>query len=140
VQLTNGAPVDVTPQGSAAADRFGFDAVRLPTVWAASCTASDRKAAAALWPELGPGAEHGRATVELGLRRGPAERRGATRSPVGLVAAAASGWAAGHRDQSLALLSRAEAMNRAHPTYYSSAWVALGRVFLETGRLGTCPN
>ena len=60
-------------------------------------------------------------------------------SPVGLVAAAASGWAAGRRAEALALLSRAEALDHAHPTYYSSAWVALGRVFLETGRLGTCP-
>ena len=70
VQLTSGAPADVTPQGSAADDRYGFDAVRLPIRWAASCTASDRKAAASLWPVLGPPAERGRATVDLGLRRG----------------------------------------------------------------------
>jgi endoglucanase len=61
------------------------------------------------------------------------------KSPVGLVAAAASGWAAGHRDEALGLLARAEALDHEHPSYYSSAWVALGRVFLETGRLGTCP-
>lgn len=66
--------------------------------------------------------------------------RGAVKSPIGLVAVAASGWAVGHRDEALALLSRAETQDRAHPTYYSSAWVALGRVLLETGRLGTCPS
>jgi hypothetical protein len=47
--------------------------------------------------------------------------------------------AAGHRDDALGLLSRAEVLDHQHPSYYSSAWVALGRVFIETGRLGTCP-
>jgi endoglucanase len=139
VQLTSAGPADVTPQGSGAGDRYGFDAVRIPIRWAASCTTSERKAAAALWPVLGPAALHGRATVDLGIRRGEIRARGAVKSPVGLVAAAASGWAAGHRDEALGLLSRAEALDHQHPTYYSSAWVALGRVFLETGRLGTCP-
>jgi endoglucanase len=139
VQLTNAAPADVTPQGSGAGDRYGFDAVRIPIRWAASCTESERKAAAVLWPVLGPAALHGRATVDLGLRRGEIQGRGAVKSPVGLVAAAASGWAAGHRHEALGLLARAEALDHEHPSYYSSAWVALGRVFLETGRLGTCP-
>ena len=60
------------------------------------------------------------------------------RSPLGLVAAAAVGWAAGHTGAALRLLDRAEATNRVRPTYYASAWVALGRVLLETARLGTC--
>ena len=140
VQLTNAAPVDVTPQGSGTDDRYGFDAVRLPIRWAASCTMSEREAAAALWPVLGPAALRDRATVDLGLRRGEIQERGAVKSPVGLVAAAGSGWAAGHRIDALDLLSRAESLDHAHPTYYASAWVALGRVFLETGSLGTCPT
>ncbi|HSZ36550.1 MAG TPA: glycosyl hydrolase family 8 [Acidimicrobiales bacterium] len=139
VQVTGSAPVDVAPQGNRADDRYGFDAVRVPIRWGASCNSSDRQAVAALWPVLGPAALRGHATVDLGLRRGEDQGRGAVRSPVGLVAAAASGWAAGHRDRALALLSRAEALDRARPTYYSSAWVALGRVFFETSRLGTCP-
>lgn len=139
VQLTAGAPADVTPQGGPD-DRYGFDAVRVPIRWAASCTASERKAAASMWPVLGPAARRGRATVELGLHRADIEARGAVKSPVGLVAAAASGWAAGRRDEALGLLSKAESLNRAHPSYYSSALVALGRVFLETARLGTCPD
>jgi endoglucanase len=75
-------------------DPDGFDAVRLPIRWAASCDPADR--------------------------------------------AAAAGWAAGHRVDAALLLDRAQAEDRAHPTYYSSAWVALGRVFLQTYRLGTC--
>jgi endoglucanase len=140
VQLTNAGPADVTPQGSVTDDRYGFDAVRIPIRWAGSCAVADRRATAALWPVLGPAALRGRATVELGLRHGEIQERSAVKSPVGLVAAAASGWAAGHRDQALGLLFRAELLDHAHPTYYSSAWVALGRVFLETGRLGTCPD
>lgn len=139
VELNSGTTVDVTPQGSATGDRFGFDAVRLPIRWAASCVPADREVAASLWPVLGPPAKRGRATVDLGLHRGREQRQGAVSSPVGLVAAAASGWAAGRRTEALDLLARAEALNRKNPTYYSSAWVALGRVFLETGRLGTCP-
>jgi endoglucanase len=140
VQLTGAAPADVPPQGSGSDDRYGFDAVRIPIRWAASCTASERKAAAPLWPVLASAALRGHPTVELGLHRGEIQVHGAVKSPVGLVAAAASGWAAGNRDAALGLLSRAEALNHAHPSYYSSAWVALGRVFLETGRLGTCPS
>jgi endoglucanase len=140
VQLTSAAPADVSPQGSGSDDRYGFDAVRIPIRWAASCTASERKAAASLWPVLRSAALRGHATVELGLRRGEIQEHGAVQSPVGFVAAAASGWAAGNRDAALGLLSRAEALDHAHPSYYSSAWVALGRVFLETGRLGTCPS
>ena len=140
VLLSGAAPVAVTPQGSASDDRYGFDAVRLPIRWAASCHAADGKAAASLWPALGAPALRGQATVGLDIGRGKSQAQGATRSPVGLVAAAASGWAAGHRDEALQLLSRAESLDHAHPTYYSSAWIALGRVFLETSRLGTCPT
>ena len=140
VQLAGPAPNEVSPQGSGAEDRFGFDAVRVPIRWAASCAPSDRRAVAALWPVLGRAALGGRATVDLGLRRSDRPGRGAVKSAVGLVAAAASGWAAGHRGEALDLLSRAEASDHAHPSYYAAAWVALGRVFLETSRLGTCPS
>ena len=136
VQLTAAQPLAVAPPGQEADAGYGFDAVRLPIRWAASCDPSDRRVAAALWPSLGRRPLAGRATIDLA----PTGRRadGALRSPVGLVAAAAAGWAAGHRGDARLLLDRAEATNRAHPTYYSSAWVALGRVLLDTRRLGTC--
>ncbi len=136
--LTTGTPLAVGPSGSGEGDRYGFDAVRLPIHWAASCDPADGHAVAALWHTLGPRARRGRGTVDLGIRGGAGSTKGAVSSPVGLVAAAAAGWAAGHHTMALALLATAEAQNRAHPTYYSSAWVALGRVFLQTRRLGTC--
>ena len=136
LQLTAGRPLATAPPGQEANDGYGFDAVRLPIRWAASCDAGDRRVAAELWRPLGRAAQAGRATVGLSLSgRGGTQAR---RTAVGLVAAAAAGWAAGHRGAALELLGRAEASNVAHPTYYSSAWVALGRMLLETRRLGTC--
>lgn len=136
VLLQNGQAVVTAPPGQEASDGYGFDAVRLPIRWAASCVASDRHSAARLWPVLRSPALAGRATVDLTVSG--AQGRDALRSPVGLVAAAAAAWAAHHRDIARELLGRAEAMNRVHQTYYSSAWVALGRMFLQTRQLGTC--
>ncbi len=136
VQLTAGRALAIAPPGQEPDDGYGYDAVRLPIRWAASCDGTDRRVAAALWPPLDRAAQAGHATVGLRLSgRGAPQAR---RAPVGLVAAAAAGWAAGHRGAALQLLGRAEATNQAHPTYYSSAWVALGRMLLETRRLGTC--
>jgi endoglucanase len=137
VQLDGGQLTGRSPSGPS--DNYGFDAVRLPVRWAASCDATDRRAAAALWPALGRAALRNRPSVDLPVTPGSAANpKGAVRSPVGLVAAAAAGLAAGHRHDALVLLGRADAMNRARPTYYSSAWVALGLILLETQRLGTC--
>ena len=136
VQLATGPPSAVAPPGHGPVDRYGFDAARLPVRWAASCDDADRHTVAALWPPLERAARQDRPTVDLALtgRRSTA----AVHSPVGLVAAAAAGWAAGRTGAARQLLDRAEATNRVRPTYYASAWVALGRVLLETARLGTC--
>jgi endoglucanase len=131
-----GPPVVVAPPGQEGSDDYGFDAVRLPIRWGASCDVADRRAVAMLWPSLGRAALAGRPSIDLTLAAG--RSRAALQAPVGLVAAAAAGWAAGHREDARALLNRAETANHAHPTYYSSAWVALGRMFLQTRRLGSC--
>jgi endoglucanase len=111
----------------------------MPIRWAASCDTADRRTVATLWPTLrhamGSGGTRSD-TVDLTVAGGRAP--GAQRSAVGLVAVAAAGWAAGHHGEAVQLLGRADAMNRAHPTYYSSAWVALGAMMLESSRLGTC--
>ena len=77
VQLDAGRPLAIAPPGQEADDDYGFDAVRLPIRWAASCDATDRRVAAALWPPLGRPAQAGRATVGLrlsGARRPQARR------------------------------------------------------------------
>jgi cellulose synthase (UDP-forming) len=109
----------------------GLDAHRLAIRLAESCIAADRKVAGALWPlyERDPG----RLSYSLdGSARDP------NRHPVALVAAAAAAHAAEDTDAAAELLDRAETLDRQQPTYYGSAWVALGRVMLTSSALGGC--
>jgi endoglucanase len=54
------------------------------------------------------------------------------------VATAAAVAATGDRARSNELLNRAASIDRSHPTYYGSAWVALGRILLTSSALGGC--
>ena len=56
------------------------------------------------------------------------------------VGAAAAARAAGDEAAASRLLARAQAENDVHPTYYGSAWIALGRVMLTTAALGSCTS
>jgi endoglucanase len=58
--------------------------------------------------------------------------------PVTLVAAAAAAKASGDTRAMTTLLDVAQQLNDQAPTYYGSAWVALGRLFLTTDRLQPC--
>jgi endoglucanase len=110
-----------------------FDAIRVAVRYAASCSPADRRLAAALWPIY---------------RRNPGRDAyaldGAPASPylhaVSLVGAAAAARAGGDRAAATRLLAKAQAQNDAHPSYYGSAWVALGRVMLTTAALGGCTS
>jgi endoglucanase len=55
-----------------------------------------------------------------------------------MVAAAAAADATGDRTRRDALLDAAERREMARPSYYGSAWVALGRVLLTTELAGSC--
>jgi endoglucanase len=59
-------------------------------------------------------------------------------NPVVLVAAAGSAAAAGQAAARDGLLDEAEALDRRFPTYYGGAWVALGRIMLNTKLLDAC--
>jgi cellulose synthase (UDP-forming) len=110
-----------------------FDAVRVALRYAASCNTADRRLAAELWPLY---------------RRNPGRDAyhldGSPASPyvhaVSFVGAAAAARAAGDRAATTKLLARAQAENDMHPSYYGSAWVALGRVMLTTAALGGCAS
>ena len=54
------------------------------------------------------------------------------------MAVAAAAKAAGDASAVPGLLSEAQHLNKQHPTYYGSAWVALGRLLLTTDRLVPC--
>jgi endoglucanase len=105
------------PNGSGPA-AYGYDAARLPIRLAASCDASDRRLAASL----------------TGL-----EGAAPAQHPVFTVARAAQAHAAGDRGAAGRLLDQAAEQDGAAPTYYGAAWVALGRLLLDTDLLGSCP-
>jgi endoglucanase len=133
ISATGSATAVGTPSG-AGTPAYGLDAERVPIWSAAGCTAGVRAQAARNWTVLshtdGQGAH---LTYSLSGRATSTQV-----NPVGLVAAAAAARAAGHARASARLLERAEATSRAHHTYYGDAWVALGRVLLDTHWLKSC--
>jgi endoglucanase len=59
-------------------------------------------------------------------------------TPLGDVAAAAAANGAGATTTRNQLLAAADAVARRYPTYYGTAWAALGRVLLTTHLLSGC--
>jgi endoglucanase len=110
---------------------YSFDAVRVPLRLAESCSAEDRRLAAALWPRL----QHQPGSVRRALDGAPMSD---DEHPAALVGAAAAAHAAGDQRAFGELMARAEALDEARPSYYGSAMVALGRVMLDTDALGEC--
>ena len=93
-----------------------------------------REIAAKAWPAF-----EGRAPADIPVEHDlSGEPVGGEQHPVALVAAAAAADAAGDAGAKAELLDAAEALDRQTPTYYGAAWVALGRVMLETDALD-CP-
>jgi endoglucanase len=120
-------PGDTTPPGS------GLDAARVPIVMAESCVPADRRLAAAMWPLL-RGAP-GRAGYALDGSPTTSQQHATS-----LVGAAAAASASGDGRASARLLDRARALDAAHPSYYGSVWIALGRVMLTSNALGGCKS
>jgi endoglucanase len=116
---------------TAATMTSGLDAVRVAIRAAESCVARDRRIAAELWPlyRQAPG----RASYAM---------TGAPRTPqlhvASLIAAVAAARAANKPFEANRLLAQAEQLNTTTPTYYGSAWLALGRILLTTNALGAC--
>lgn len=117
----------VFASGSAAGGdggRFGWDAVRVPLRFAASCDPADQALAARVWRVMLDGA----GVDEMGDH------------PARLTAAASAAAAAGDHERATSLLDEASAQDQQHPTYYGSALTALARILLTTDRLGGCPQ
>jgi endoglucanase len=114
-----GAVTPSGPPGRRVPATYGFDAPRA-VVWAAVAPrAAGRRLAARAWPAL-----RGRATTE----------------PLAAVAAAAAAAAAGDRSARDRLLARADRLQAGAPTYYGTAWAALGRLLLTSDRLSICSS
>ena len=131
VERTGGADPAPGPPGTS--PRFGLDAARLPVRMAESCDPADRAVAAATHPHLDrPDAE---LVGALDLSGAPLVE---WTNPTVLVAAAAAARAAGSDDAARSRLDAATDLDERTPTYFGSAWVALGRIMLDTDLLGRC--
>lgn len=112
---------------------FGLDAARLPIRFAESCAPADRALAASLRPVLAGNKD---VPAVRNLDGSPARD---WQHPVALVSAAATEHAAGDAEAAAGRLDRASALQQRYPTYFGAAWVALGRIMLDTSLLGECP-
>ncbi len=124
-----------TPQAdpSGRPPRFGLDAARLPVRMAESCDPADRAVAAELLRQLDrPDAV---AVAGYSLDGAPLVDWS---HPVALVGVAGAAEAAGHEQLSDDRLRAAAELDAREPTYYGSAWVALGHILLDTELLGSC--
>jgi endoglucanase len=121
------------PDGSAPAN-YGLDAQRVPVWFASACTAGARETSARWWPLL-ENAKGGGADLSYSLL---GVSRTTVVNPLGLVAAASAAAAAGQDKAAARLLDRADAQANRFHTYYGDAWVALGRVLLDTTWLSPC--
>jgi endoglucanase len=117
------------PGGQAPDVRYSFDAQRVITWFAAGGT--DSGTLAAKWAPLLDGDPRSDASA-LHLDGSVID---STAHPSALVASAAAASAAGHPDVRDQRLAEAESLDAQHPTYYGSAWIALGRALLTTALL-----
>jgi endoglucanase len=128
------APVPTeAPNGSSHFVQYGLDAQRLPVWLATSCNPAARQLAAHFDPLL--------AARENALALSPTGQvidQQTNATPV--IGAAAAAQAAGRTARRDSLFAQAIALNRQTPTYYGSAWIALGRTVLTTHLLGGCPE
>lgn len=124
-------PEPVALTAGSQARQSGQDGLRA-LVWS-DCTPAGRRLAAAWWPMIAATARAGPLTRSLS-----GEPLDTSVSPLSQVAAAAAAAATGHRATAVALLDDADRVLRRYPTYYGSAWVALGRVLLTTDLLPGC--
>jgi endoglucanase len=122
-----------SPNGQPSQVQYGLDAQRLVVWLAAGCDPAARRLAAGWWPKLSSAG----ASQALALRPdGGVVAAGP--SPLALVATAAAADAAGRPADRDRLLDQASAAESAHPSYYSAAWVALGRGLVHGSIAGGC--
>jgi endoglucanase len=114
--------------------RYSIDAARLPIRFAEGCSAGARQIAASMWPFF-----RAQQPGDIGFAYSLDGRLIAPQQTATvLVSAAATAQSAGQIAARDRLLAQADAVNARFPTYFGGAWVALGRLELQTRLLGSC--
>ena len=133
-QVTAAGTTDAMPGAAGTGDdvRYSYDAARFPLRYAESCSAEDRRLAAAVLEPLSRQDTLPAALDLGGTALDPDEH------PLGYLARAAASSAGGDADAAQDDVRRAVALGQQFPTYYGAAWIALGRLMLETDELGGC--
>ena len=131
---SDGVTVPIPPP-SGGQVAFGLGAARSVVWYEASCAASDRSLSLRAWRFLEGDAAARNFAISLSLRGEPLTSQV---NPVMAVAQAAAAGAAGHPDSANRLLGSARATVARFPTYYGSAWLALGELVLESPSVGGC--
>ncbi len=131
-QVSGGHLQPIASPSGGAPVQYGLDAARLPIWLGTGCSDRERSLAAAWWQLLSPGTRA--QDLALSLSGPPISTAG---HPLPMLAAAAAAAAAGDRSAAESLQVRAADFAGAHPTYYGSAWLALGGALLD-GRLDPC--
>lgn len=136
--MVNSQTGQATPVSAAASTSgpgmFTFDAPRTLVRFAATSSPAAHAAVARAWSVFSATPPQD-IVSEHQLSGAPA---GSSHNPVTLAAIAGAAKAAGNSAVVLPLLAQAQRFNSEYPTYYGSAWVALGRLMLTTDRLGVC--
>jgi endo-1,4-beta-D-glucanase Y len=128
----NPRPVE-SPGGQSA--RYSYDAGRVIVQTAVDCRAAGQRLAARAWPFLRDEVEAGTLVMPYTLEGDPLD---GDRHALAMVAAAGAAAASGARSRADELLAAAERRDDANPTYFGAAWIALGRLWFDTDRLGGC--
>jgi len=120
---------------SGAPPRYSYDAARVIVQTAVDCRAAGQEMAAAAWPFLRGKVDTDTLVMSYTL---DGSAISSEEHPLMYVAAAAAASAAGARTRADDLLGKAALLDAANPTYFGAAWVALARLWLDTGLLGGC--
>lgn len=132
-QVSTSGEVSATTAPDGAAPRFSADAARTVLRTAESCEPADRALAADTAPELDRPVDQLRGDYTLD---GTATAN--WQHPLILAASAAVHTAVGDASGAATALDAAATLDDQAPSYYGGAWVALGRVLLQTTLISSC--
>jgi endoglucanase len=123
------------PSPAGEGPRYGYEAARVIVQAAVDCSDGGQEVAVRTWPFLRAELDGGEVVAAYAL---DGQALAGEQHPLALVAAAAAAAASGESGRAAELLDSAEALDEQAPSYFGAAWIALGRLWLDTDLLGGC--